>query len=216
MTPFARMRTFILIAIALAPLVATAQQPGAFVPPTQARPTQPPIDIRRLSADEPPRFSPKPSLPLSPRSESSRQHITKPAAPTAKGALTTVGGSLAIVLGLFLVIAWCARSFTPAGAQILPKEAVELLGRISLTARQQAHLIRVGNKLLLVAISAAGSETLTEITDAAEVESLTGLCRRGKANSSSLAFQKALAQIEKEPIQPGFLEASRPAMRGAR
>jgi flagellar biogenesis protein FliO len=210
------MRTSILLVVALAPLVATAQQPGAFVPQTQARPTQPPIDIRRVSAEEPQRFSPKPSLRLSPRSESSRQHISKPAAPTAKGALTTVGGSLAIVLGLFLVIAWCARSFTPAGTQNLPKEAVELLGRTSLTARQQAHLIRIGNKLLLVAISAAGSETLTEITDAAEVESLTGLCRRGKANSSSLAFQKALAQIEKEPVQPGFLEASRPAMRGAR
>ena len=58
---------------------------------------------------------------------------------------------------------------------------MELLGRAPLAGRQTMQLIRVGNRLLLVALSASGAETLTEITDPVEVEHLAGLCRRGKS-----------------------------------
>jgi flagellar biogenesis protein FliO len=170
-----------------------------------------------MSGDEPISNSrAKPPMRLAPRSEAGRQHGQKPSAPTPSGALTTVGGSLALVLGLFLVIAWCARRITPGGAAILPKEAVELLGRASLAARQQAHLVRIGNKLLLVAISPAGAETLTEITEPTEVEHLTALCRRGKPTSSTLAFRQALTELANEPAPAGFVGVSRPETRGAR
>ena len=55
--------------------------------------------------------------------------------------------------------------FRPPARSLLPKEAVELLGRAPLAGRQQMQLVRVGNKLLLVALSPAGAETLTEITE---------------------------------------------------
>ncbi|HMC11309.1 MAG TPA: flagellar biosynthetic protein FliO, partial [Pirellulaceae bacterium] len=130
-------------------------------------------------------------------------------------ALATVAGSLGAVLGLFLVVVWCTRRFAPGGAALLPKEAVELLGRAPLAARQQAQLIRIGNKLLLVAISPAGVETLTEITDPTEVEHLTALCQRGRPTSSSAAFRQALTQLGSEPAPQGFVGASRPNARGA-
>ena len=58
-----------------------------------------------------------------------RGRSISPAAPTPTAAIGTVVGSLAIVLGLFVVLAWFSRRFAPAGSAALPKEAVELLGR---------------------------------------------------------------------------------------
>jgi flagellar biogenesis protein FliO len=239
-------RWLVLFALALAPALAAAQQAGSLIsphltpiiidPPRQppagaaydarpsgpafsppARRTQPPVDVRLVSGEEPISNSKaRPPLRLAPRSENSRQHGQKPSAPTPSNALTTVGASLAVVLGLFLVIAWCARRFTPGGAAVLPKEAVELLGRASFAARQQAHLVRVGNKLLLVAISSAGAQTLTEITEPAEVEHLTALCRRGRSGSSTIAFKQALTELANEPAPTGFVGSMRTSSRGAR
>jgi flagellar biogenesis protein FliO len=239
-------RLAVLIALALAPAVARTQQPGSLIsphvtpitvdqPPTfpaaaahdarplnpsfsvAPRPPQSPVNTRLTSGEEPISNSKaRPTLKLAPRSETSHQHGKKPSAPTPSSALTTVAGSLALVLGLFLVIAWCTRRFSPAGATILPKEAVELLGRTSLAARQQAHLVRIGNKLLLVAISPGGAETLTEITEPTEVEHLTALCRRGQPTSSTVAFRQALSELASEPAQSGFVGVSRSNLRGAR
>ena len=102
------------------------------------RRAQPPVNFRQVSAEEA-IASPtaKSSLRLAPRSQSNRQTTAKLAAPSPTSALTTVAGSLGAVLALFLVIAWCSRRFSPAGANPLPKEAVELLGRAPLSPRQQ-------------------------------------------------------------------------------
>ena len=239
-------RRLVFFVVALEPAVAAAQQAGSLVSPhitpmivdeprafptgavpgaiplnsgpPSARRAQPPVNVRLLSAEESiaSQRAKTTTLRLTPRSEGSRQHYQKPPAPTPASALTTVGGSLAAVLGLFLVIAWCSRRFTPGGSAILPKEAVELLGRTSLAARQQAHLVRIGNKLLLVAISPAGAETLTEITAPTEVEHLTALCRRGGPSSSTVAFRQALTELANEPAPPGFVGVSRSGSRGAR
>src|SRR5262249_52399425 len=138
------MRKPLFILVALAPTIALAQHPGPLVTPIDHR-FQPPVEIRRTSAEQPLSQSTKPPLRLAPRSDASRPNIRKPAQTTPASALTTVGGSLAVVLGLFLIVAWCTRKFSPTGSQVLPKEAIELLGRVSLAARQQAHLVRVGN-----------------------------------------------------------------------
>ncbi len=89
-------------------------------------------------------------------------------------------GSLIFVLGLFFALAWAMRRMSPAGAAILPAEAFEMLGRAPLANRQQANLIRCGGKLLLISASATGAATLAEITDPAEVERLTVLCRQSR------------------------------------
>jgi flagellar biogenesis protein FliO len=177
----------------------------------------PPVNFRLASAEEPV-YSQAEKSPrrLAPRSEASRQPLAKPAVVTPAGTLGTVAGSLGIVLGLFLLIAWCSRRLSPTNASVLPKEAVELLGRAPLAARQQVQLVRIGNKLLLLALSPVGVETLTEITEPTEVEHLLTLCRRGQPGSSSTAFLQTLSQLAQEPAERGFVGATQNASRGGR
>ena len=107
---------------------------------------------------------------------------------------TAVFGSLLLVLGVFLALVWVLRRASPQGAALLPPEAFEVLGRAPLANRQQAHLLRCGNKLLLVSASTTGTEPLTEITDPAEVERLTELCRRAKPTIATTALGRILGQ----------------------
>lgn len=148
-------------------------------------------------------------LRLTPRQQAQSHKLGRPAAPTTGGAIGTVAGSLGIVLGLFLVLVWCSRRFAPAGTAQLPKEVVELLGRTSLGGRQQVQLVRIGNKLLLVAMTTAGIETLTEVTDPLEVERLAALCRRGEPASATASFRQVIGQLTSEPTAGGFAGQSR-------
>jgi flagellar biogenesis protein FliO len=212
----------------------TLDEPGRFPASDQSRPLipaypqstyaqqplptrrAPPVDVRLISAEEPVR-STATAAPrrLLPRSESAQKSLARPAAISPGKTLGTVAGSLAIVLGLFAAIAWCAKKANPQATSLLPKEAVEVLGRAVLATRQQVQLVRVGNKLLLVAVTPTSAKTLTEITTPAEVEHLLGLCRRGQSNSASVAFLQTLSQLAEEPAEPGFLGSQRARSRGA-
>ena len=110
--------------------------------------------------------------------------------------LITVGGSLTAVLGLFFLVAWMLRRASPRRAAALPPEVFETLGRAALASHQQVHLLRCGNKLLLVSLSATGAETLTEVTDPTEVERLVGLCRQTRGGGSPATFRQAMRQAE--------------------
>jgi flagellar biogenesis protein FliO len=92
--------------------------------------------------------------------------------------LVTGGTSLAIVLGLFLLVVWNVRRGSPRTAGLVPSEAVEVLGRVPISGRQHAHLVRCGNKIVLVSVTASGMEPLTEISDPMEVDRLDSLCRQ--------------------------------------
>ncbi len=190
-----------------------AQSPAASLQP----PRQPPLNVRLISSEQSlAATSDKQPLRLTPRSESIRHGSERPAAPTLTGAGVTVVGSLCAVLGVFLVVVWCSKKFSPPGASILPQEAFELLGRAPLSARQQLQLIRVGHKLLLVSLSPTGVEPLTEITDATEVEHLISLCRRGKSNSSTTIFLQTLSELSNEPAPRGFVGPTPAPSRGSR
>lgn len=123
-------------------------------------------------------------------------------------ALGTALGSLAAVLALFFAAAWALRRGMPRGTGALPADVVEILGRAPLPGRQQMHLIRCGNKLLLVWANPHGVETLTEITDPVEVDRLTAACRQPQPHGASTAFQQVFQQISREPVQ-GLLEENR-------
>ena len=103
-------------------------------------------------------------------------------------------GSLALVLGIFFALVWLLRRASPPGAALLPVEAFEVLGRAPLANRRQAHLLRCGNKLLLVSTGAAGTEPLTEITDPAEVDRLTVLCRQARPTAATTALRHIFRQ----------------------
>jgi flagellar biogenesis protein FliO len=91
--------------------------------------------------------------------------------------LVNAATSLGIVLLLFMLVAWAVRRGMPKGSATLPREAVEVLGRAQLVGRQQVHLVRCGNKIVLLNVSPNGVETLTEITDPAEVDRLHSVCQ---------------------------------------
>ncbi len=126
---------------------------------------------------------------------------------TPASSLTSMFVSLGVVLALFMAAAWAIKRSLPAGAPTLPSEVVELLGRVSLGSRQQAHLLRCGNKLLLVSLFPGGAETLTEVTDPLEVDRLVGLCQSAKSNSATQTFRQVLEQFAREKPAPAVSPA---------
>ena len=104
-------------------------------------------------------------------------------------------GSLAVVIGLFLGLVWLLRRGAPKSAKLLSGEVVEVLGRSPLAGRQHMHVIRFGNRLLLVAVSPDGAETLAEVSDPAEVDRLAGLCQQTQPNSATNAFRQVFGQL---------------------
>jgi flagellar biogenesis protein FliO len=115
--------------------------------------------------------------------------------PAGLGSLLTMGASLVLVLGLFLIVAWLLRRVTPSQVAVLPQEVFEILGRAPLASRHQVHMVRCGRKLLLLSVSPAGIETLAEINDPVEVDRLAGLCVQAQPGSASMAFRQVFQQF---------------------
>ena len=174
------------------------------------------LPFRLVSAEEPlPAAGGQEPRKLAPRSVA-HEPLAKPASPNPINAISTVAASLGIVIGLFLILVWCTRQFAPSGTAALPKEALELLGRAPLGGKHQAQLLRVGNRLLLVALSPAGATTLAEFSESSEVERLIALCRKGHPTSSTAAFRQVLDQISQEPVTGGFAGVVTTSRRGGR
>ena len=113
--------------------------------------------------------------------------------------IATTAASLGIVLGLFILVVWVVRRSVPKGTAVLPREAVEVLGRTTLAGRQSVHLVRCGNKMLLLSISPTSVQTLTEITDAAEVEHLAAICQTANPQGVTASFRQVFNQFANQP-----------------
>lgn len=207
MLRFGQLAIAIAVGILLPPTYAAAQsielsQPRALVAPVSAAKT---VDTAIDVAPVAPMTTSQP-LPLAPRRERLDRETTvaKPV-PTSTSAVTTVVASLGVALGLFFVLAWFMRRNLPQSMVRLPSEAVEQLGRAPLAGKQNLHLLRVGGKLLLVVVTPFGAETLTEVTDPAEVERLSALCKKSGPHGPSAEFRAVMQQFEREPAGPGFL-----------
>ena len=176
----------------------TVPWPDATPPSNEITPTayQQPIDSPQpTNAETMPNQAASAPLPLKPHASTGDAEPGK--RPGGLSSLVTVGGSLAVVLGIFFCIVWMLRRASPGRSALLPSEAYEVLGRAPLANHHQAHLVRCGNKLLLVCVTATGAETLTEITDPAEVERMTALCRNSRPSSPTLSFRQVFQQAEK-------------------
>jgi flagellar biogenesis protein FliO len=145
-------------------------------------------------------------LPLAGPSTQRREKRARGEVNDPLGAVTTVLGSLAVVLGLFFVVVYLAKRTGPRTARALPEEAFQILGRSPFGNRMQVQLIRIGNKLVLLNVTAQSVETITEITDEDEVQHLTALCRASDQGSISDSFRSVLGEVGEEPAE-GFLEA---------
>lgn len=122
--------------------------------------------------------------------------------------LIHVGGSLAIVLSLFCGLAYLTKRGMPRNLAKLPGEVIEVLGKAPLSKGQEMQIVRVGGKLLVLCVTANGSETLTEITNADEVDRLCAICRREKPGSVTAVFNQVLNGIGREPAR-GFANEAR-------
>ena len=109
--------------------------------------------------------------------------------------LVTMGGSLLLVLGVFFLFAWMMRRTSRRTGGLLPEGVVEVLGHQPLAGRQQVHLVRIGNRILLISVMQDSVETLTEITDPTEVDRIAGICRQTGSGSSTGAFQAVMRQF---------------------
>jgi len=115
------------------------------------------------------------------------------------------------VLGLFFGVAWLMRRNVPQGGGALPSDVVQVLGRAPLAGKQQMYLVRVGEKLVLVSLGAGGAQTLTEVTDAPEVERLSAACEAVRTGSASASFRQVLTQLGSQPAAGGFFGNGAPA-----
>jgi flagellar biogenesis protein FliO len=169
-------------AVAPQPALQYPEQTAALVEPSESQPAE-------AAA------SPEPSQPLKlspPSADPAAEQRSKLSQPMITGA-----ASLGIVLGLFLLVVLVTRRGLPKGAASLPKDIVEVLGRAPFVGRQQVHLVRCANKVLLVCVSPTSAQTLTEITDPHEVEQLLIVCRG--THGGPAAFEKILHQFGQPP-----------------
>ncbi len=149
--------------------------------------------------------APASSLKLAPPTKSGKNGVEGQKPPSSASALTSVMSSLAVVVGLFFIVAWLAKRNAPKGAMLLPSEVVEVLGRTPLTSRQQMHVVRFGNKLLLLSVTPGGAEPLAEIENPQEVDRLTGICQELQQGSITDTFRQVFSQFAQEPAQEGFV-----------
>jgi flagellar biogenesis protein FliO len=170
--------------------------------PFRREPASPDFDrskVIRAAANE---VEPKSlSKPSDARPLALKSHTTEPTGKRGRPAMpsaATLFGSLAIVVGLFLIVAWAARRGMPKQPPLLPREALEVLGRQRFGGKHEVQLVRVGNKLVLIHIVPGHAEALVEITDPEEVDRLTGICYQTHPYSSSRGFQQTLQQVSKE------------------
>lgn len=151
-----------------------------------------PAALLEVTDDQPQRIPPaKPGLPLAPPTAEAKGGWRAEMSP-----MLSAAASLGIVLGLFLLVVMVIRRGMPKTAPQLPRQAVQLLGRAPLVGRQYLHLVRCGNKLLLLSVSAGSATTLTEITDPDEVERLVELCEGVGLGGSS--FRQVLGQFTRQ------------------
>ncbi|HWB01230.1 MAG TPA: flagellar biosynthetic protein FliO, partial [Pirellulales bacterium] len=83
---------------------------------------------------------------------------------------------------------WIVRRCLPRGNGRLPADVLEVLGGTSLGSQQQAQLLRVGNKLVLVAVSPSTSSVLAVIAEPAEVQSIVDRCRNAAPPPGTPSF----------------------------
>lgn len=62
-------------------------------------------------------------------------------------------------------------------------EVFDVLGKLSIDARNSVSLVRIGDKIIVVGVSQNGLSSLSEVTDLAEVERLTNLSKASSAES---------------------------------
>jgi len=117
--------------------------------------------------------------------------------PKSKRSAIKTAATLTLVLSLFFlaVFAWRLKSGVRGTAsQKRDERVLSVLGQIPFVHGQELQLVRLGTRLLLVASSPKGSQTLAEITDPREVLQLQTAMQEGRMESLTAALQASAAR----------------------
>lgn len=106
---------------------------------------------------------------------------------------TSPWGSFVVLGGILLVIVVAARWLkwiAPGRFQGLPEEAVSWLGKRVIAANQELHLVKVGDRILVLGSGPDGLRTLSEISDSSEVAHLEIAARHSSSPKKSRASRE--------------------------
>lgn len=105
--------------------------------------------------------------------------------PSIMPALLSVLG----VCALFCAGLYIMKRYLPGHKQMFAHPAMEFLGRTHLDQKRFVSILRVGRRIVVVGVSADGMQTLSEITDEAEVTEILEVARP-KTETGLTMFQK--------------------------
>lgn len=160
--------------------------------------------------------------PLPPRTPSSAQ---SPTIPSGVAAMVRTALILGAMIGLLLLAnRWLRRKFAGQIVPRLPDGMVELLGRAPFLARQSVVLVRIGPRLLWIAMTPNGPVTLTQFDDPEQIrqilEQIPGKGRSHDArrrNSKLDAPQNAASDVRTQsPVASSFEAEYQRAMQTVR
>jgi flagellar protein FliO/FliZ len=139
--------------------------------------------VTNVSAERSPGGTKANGLALPPRAlDRDGANKRAPSSSSSQAGAATTAIALASIVGVLLVAAHWIRPYvgSPRG---LPIDALELLGRRLIEPKVAVHLVRCGNRVLVLGVTSDGVRTLSEITDPTEVERLTEACLNEQAAS---------------------------------
>lgn len=110
--------------------------------------------------------------------------------PNTKRSAIKTGATLTLVISLFLlaVFLWRLRPGSKKSKKG-SNEVVSVIGQVPFVHGQQLQLVRLGTRLLLVATSPTGSQTLSEISDPEEVLQIEMAFRNGRTDMLAESLQ---------------------------
>ncbi len=150
---------------------------------------------------------PFPRLPLQPRvtestsSPAATSAISKLSIPNFSESATRMVGALAVVLGAFMVLLWITKKIQGPSKTVMSKQTLELLGQKQINKIHCLHLIRLGQRILLISASDSGVTCLSEINDPVEVTQLLKTSSESGESSElpQSTFKRIFAQYEQNP-----------------
>lgn len=119
--------------------------------------------------------------------------------PSAWSAFGSFAGYAIVLVLLVAGLIVLTRKVVPGARRFGASEAIEVLGRRSLTPQAQLFLVQIGRRVLRVGVGKDGLSYMGEVADADEVALIRGQCL---GTSEASAFKEALATQEKRAETP--------------
>jgi hypothetical protein len=156
---------------------ASTDQPLAGSLQTTAVASGMPARLRATSLDGSSAPHVLPALPLTPRGDAAAaERATGSNGVGIRSGQLSDWKLLAAIGAAFAVVA-AATAFNRRRATVLPPDVFEVLGEGSLGGQHAVRIVRFGPKTLLVGVSAAGCQTLAELTDPQATACIAAACR---------------------------------------